>query len=432
MFGSTKRKQQREQERQRCEQRQAEYEALRAHLAVIEFSPEGEILDASPAFLAMVGFSLAELAGQPHRLLCLPGQADSARYREFWQQLRRGQGQSGTFGRRHRNGNPLWLEASYMPVFDTAGRVARVLKVASDVTARQRQHEARQAVLDALHRSMAVIEFTPDGTVLDANDNFLATMGYRREQIQGQHHRIFCEPEFYRRHPEFWRELAAGEHKTGRFKRLHGSGGEIWLEASYNPILDTQGRTVRVVKLASDITERVQQALRTREAAELASVTAVQTAHIAERGNGSLQASVDLSARIAQQLEQAVQVIGRLNEQARSIEDIVATISSVADQTNLLALNAAIEAARAGEFGRGFAVVADEVRQLAGRTSRATAEIGRVVQQNRELTGEVSSAISQAAEVAGQGRQQVLEVEAIMDEICQGALAVQRAAAAVT
>ncbi|WP_371319646.1 methyl-accepting chemotaxis protein [Oceanimonas pelagia] len=175
----------------------------------------------------------------------------------------------------------------------------------------------------------------------------------------------------------------------------------------------------------------MQKAKLAREAAELASVTAGQTSHIAERGSAALKLSVATSVSIGTRLEQAVEVIVRLNEQARSIEEIVATISSVADQTNLLALNAAIEAARAGAQGRGFAVVADEVRQLAARTSRATGEINQVVQQNRELTGRVSDAIMQVTEVAEQGRRQVAEVEKIMEEIYQGALAVQQAAANV-
>lgn len=402
-------------------------QAINSHMAVIEFTTEGEILSANSRFLDAVGYSLAEVQGQHHRLFCDPALVRTSGYRDFWQQLRQGRAQSGTFQRLNRQGQLVWLEATYFPVLDEQGNVVRVLKIASDITEKQHQLDGQRAVLSALHRSTAVIEFAIDGTILTANDNFLATTHYRLEQITGKHHQLFCEPEFYRQHPNFWRELAAGEHKSGSFKRIDAMGRELWLEATYNPILDDKGQVTRVVKFASDITERVLASQRNREASEMASVTAIQTAHIVERGTGSLSESVNTSSRVASDLEQAMQVIERLNEQARNIEEIVATISSVADQTNLLALNAAIEAARAGELGRGFAVVADEVRQLAGRTSRATAEIGQVVQQNRELTAQVSTAIIEVAGVAEQGKQQVQEVEVIMDEIYQGALAVQRA-----
>ncbi|WP_298721165.1 PAS domain-containing methyl-accepting chemotaxis protein [uncultured Oceanisphaera sp.] len=429
MLGSRKLKQQAAHYQDLYEQVLAQQSAIKNHMAVIEFTPNGDILDANPAFLSVVGYSLAELQRENHRLFCDPVLVQSAEYRRFWQQLQQGRGQSGTFSRRNRQGDPIWLEANYFPVCDQNGTVIKVLKLASDITVKQRQLESQQAVLDSLHKSMAVIEFMPDGTIISANENFLTTMSYRLEQLTGKHHRLFCEDNFHRDNPGFWQELAGGEHKSGRFKRFDAAGRELWLEATYNPILDARGKVARVVKFASDITTRVQQAQQAREASELASVTAIQTSHIAERGAGSLLASVNTSSRIAGDLAQAMQLIERLNERARNIEDIVATISSVADQTNLLALNAAIEAARAGEQGRGFAVVADEVRQLAGRTSRATAEIGQVVQQNRELTAQVSTAITDVSGVAEQGKLQVQEVEAIMDEIHQGALAVQRAVA---
>ncbi|NHI01212.1 MULTISPECIES: methyl-accepting chemotaxis protein [Oceanimonas] len=432
MFSNGKLKQELLQYKEQNQHFSALLRAIRAHVAVIEFTPDGEVLNVNEDFLKVVGYTLEQVKGKHHQMFCEPGLVASPEYQTFWQRLRAGEHQQGTFPRITHDGRKIWLQATYFPVQDETGRVLKILKIASDITEKQHQLIRQQAVLTALDRSMAVIEFKVDGTVLSANDNFLSLMGYHLEQVVGQHHRLFCDEDFYRDHPHFWQELAACEHKSGRFKRVNASGEEIWLEATYNPILDEQGRVERVVKFASDITRRVLQSRRNQQASEQACEIAVKTSNIVEQGSNTLQTSVHLSTRVSQDLEQAMGIISRLNEQARNIEDIVATISSVADQTNLLALNAAIEAARAGEQGRGFAVVADEVRQLAGRTSRATAEIAQVVQQNRELTAQVSEAILEVSGVAEQGKQQAQEVESFMHEIHQGALAVQQTVAVLS
>ena len=425
MLGSAKLKQALAQSQQQYAQAHAVQNALRAHMAVIEFTPTGDILDANALFLHVVGYQLAEIVGAHHRVFCEPELAKSAAYATFWRQLQQGQSQKGTFARLNRQGGKILLEATYFPVLDAEGHVVKVLKIASDITAKQLEHDAHQALLTALHRSMAVIEFAIDGTILTANNNFLQVMGYRLEQLVGQHHQIFCEADFYQQQPHFWQDLAAGEHKSGRFKRLDARGQDIWVEATYNPVFSEDGKVHRVVKFASDISARVRQSRKNQQASEHACEIAVQTAHIVEQGNASLLASVHTSGQVAQDLERTMLVVEQLNAQALSIENIVATISSLAAQTNLLALNAAIEAARAGDQGRGFAVVADEVRQLAARTSNATTEINQVVQQNRTLTGQVSKSIVEVTQLAEQGQQEVRNVEAIMGEIHRGALAVQ-------
>lgn len=410
---------------QQHQQAEAMLQAIRSHMAVIEFTPQGDILDANSRFLNVVGYSLGEVVGAHHRIFCSVEFGNTAEYSTFWQQLRQGQSQRGTFARLNKQGDTIWLEATYFPVLDELGEVVKILKIASDITEKQHQFAAQQAVLSALHLSMAVIEFAVDGSILTANENFLHTIGYRLEQLEGQHHRIFCDDAFYQEYPHFWQDLATGVHKSGRFKRINAQGDDIWLEATYNPILDEEGKVHRVVKFASDISARVRQSRKNQQASEQACKIAIQTSHIVEQGNSSLLASVNTSVQVSKDLDHTMEVVNRLNEQSRHIEDIVGTISSVAERTNLLALNAAIEAARAGELGRGFAVVADEVRQLAARTSTATNEIRQVVQQNRELTEQVSKAIIDVTQVAEQGKQQVLDVEAIMGEIHQGALAVQ-------
>lgn len=407
-------------ELQQCQEQLLEqqgfYDAVHGSVATITFSPDGTVLAANDLFLNVVEFSASEVVGQHHRIFCDKQYAQSSAYQQFWADLKQGRSRTGVFQRFNRRGEPIWLEATYFPV-KLRGVVTKVIKIAADVTEHHLQLLSQQAVVKALDRSLAVIEFTPTGEVLTANANFLNTMGYTLAQVQGKHHRIFCDDHFYQENPHFWEELGRGQFKSGLFCRQNSHGSKVWLEATYNPILDDTRRVVKVIKFASDITERINKSDAVREAAMLAHDAARETLSCAERGAGLLASVVDTSSLIASQLTHSIGLINQLNEQSRSIEAIVSTISSIADQTNLLALNAAIEAARAGDQGRGFAVVADEVRQLAARTSLSTDEIAKVVQNNRELTAKVTAEMSDVAGSAELGKQQVGEVNEVMSEI---------------
>ncbi|HHQ4672036.1 PAS domain-containing methyl-accepting chemotaxis protein [Aeromonas veronii] len=407
-------------ELQQCQdqllEQQGFFDAVHGSVATITFTPDGTVLAANDLFLNVVGFSAPEVIGQHHRLFCDKQYAQSSAYQQFWADLKQGRSRTGVFQRFTKRGEAIWLEATYFPV-KLRGVVTKVIKIAADITEHHLQLLGQQAVVKALDRSLAVIEFTPTGEVLTANGNFLHTMGYTLAQVQGKHHRIFCDDQFYREHPHFWDELGRGQYKSGLFCRQNSHGSKVWLEATYNPILDENRKVVKVIKFASDITERINKSNAVREAAMLAHDAARETLNCAERGAGLLSSVVDTSSLIASQLTHSISLINQLNEQSRSIEAIVSTISSIADQTNLLALNAAIEAARAGDQGRGFAVVADEVRQLAARTSLSTDEIAKVVQNNRELTAKVTSEMSDVASSAELGKQQVGEVNEVMSDI---------------
>ncbi|WP_058973418.1 methyl-accepting chemotaxis protein [Type-D symbiont of Plautia stali] len=356
--------------------------AIKQHVAWIEFSPAGEILSANQQFLDVTGYTLHEIQGQHHRIFCSPAYAQSSDYYAFWQTLASGESVTGIFERYNKQRQRFYLSATYFPVSDDKGKVYKVIKVASDITSRHQELEQKEAVITALDRSMAVIEFTPDGHILTANANFLTHMGYELKSIVGQHHRLFCFDNFYRENPDFWRKIGKGQHFVGRFERKTAGGERIWLEASYNPVLDADGKVYKVIKIASDITARVEAAKRV---ADIALTTSGQTSQITDNANEVLEETIRNSGLVAVQVNAATEIGIQLNESAKSINEVVETINLIASQTNILALNAAIEAARAGEAGRGFSVVADEVRRLAASTSSATKKITQVVEHNARL-----------------------------------------------
>lgn len=391
--------------RQRGLHAAASFRSLGRAMPVIEFTPEGIIQRASPLFLAAMGYQADEIVGQHHSMFCPPTLVNSPEYRRFWQRLAAGESFSDKYLRLANGMRPVWLEASYIPVTDRRGRVFRIVKIAADISERMQSSLEQASLINAISRSMAVIAFSPDGHVLEANDNFLEATGYQAAEVIGKHHRLFCsdalsQSEEYR---QFWLRLNQGEFFSGQFPRLNRRGEPLWLRATYNPVFNSDGQLTKIVKFATDVTEQVLRNQQEYDAALNAWNMAIQTRGSAQAGADVIDSSIQMISRIAEEMSVVSADVTRLNSQSDSIDGMVETIRRFAMQTRLIALNAAIEAARAGTSGRSFAVVAAEVRSLAASVSSATEEIERVVAGNNQLAREVLRGIETSLANTGQG-----------------------------
>lgn len=382
--------------------------ALDRAQAVIEFNLDGTVLDANANFLRLFGYQRDEVLGKHHSLFVDPAEHDSRGYADFWRRLRGGMHEEGLFRRLTSDGREVWIQGSYSPVLDWRGRPRTVIKHATDVTAQRLQYADMEGQLRAIDRAQAVISFDLDGMVLDANDNMLSALGYARDEVLGKHHSMFVAPEeregdAYR---QFWEQLRKGEYNSALFRRMRKDGSDVWIQATYNPIMDMAGRPFKVVKYATDVTAQTHASQFLRTSLESLTNTVPAIASDAQSTHDlTNQASASADAGSTRMIE-LVQAINGINDQARNMEEIVGLLNSIAFQTNLLSLNAAVEAAHAGDSGRGFGVVAQEVRALAMRSAQSAREIGALI---RHVTDALSACTS-SAQQAGEAMQAIQQV----------------------
>lgn len=519
-------------------------EAVSKSLAMIQFTPDGIILDANENFLGGLGYSLEEVKGKHHRMFCDPSYAQSREYGQFWADLASGKSQVSEFRRIAKSGKDVWISASYNSVFDSTGKVSRVVKIATDITAEvarraeieiismvanetdnsviitdldqnivfvnpgftkmtgfsssevmgknpgkvlqgpltseQTKKEIRESIkaakpiyteilnyhkngesywvslainpivekdgkvskfisiqsnvsatkeraleassqLEAIDRSQARIEFNMDGTVITANQNFCECIGYSLAEMVGKHHRMFMDPAEATTpaYSAFWAKLNRGEFDNLVYKRIAKGGREIWIQASYNPIFDTTGKPVKVVKYATEFTQIIQAG----HIAEEAVVTTQSVAAAVEEMSASIgeisknmQLSKDAALGILNDSNQSRNAAEQLGASMKAMENVVQLINNIASQVNLLALNATIEAARAGDAGKGFAVVAAEVKNLATQTTKATEDIARQIQDVQGTSTKVSDSIRTILDSANNVTQYITGVAGAVEE----------------
>ena len=367
--------------------------------AVIEFNLDGTVRTANNNFLKALGYSLDEIQGKHHSMFVPQAERDSAAYREFWAKLNRGEYQAGEYKRIGKGGKEVWILASYNPMLDETGKPFGVVKFATEITGQKLKNADLSGQIDAIGKSQAVIEFNMDGTIIAANENFLNAVGYTLGEIRGKHHSLFVEPSEREsaEYREFWASLNRGRYQAAEYKRIGKNGKEVYIQASYNPILDLNGKPFKVVKYATDTTRQVL----VRMGNERVRGMMESVAAGAEELNTSVREISEAMTKSRETAQGAVERVGtadaqaqRLTNAAQSMSGIIEMINNITGQINLLALNATIESARAGEAGRGFAVVASEVKSLATQAKQATDKIGEEIASLNAISGDVAGALT--------------------------------------
>ena len=387
-------------------QRQAELEdqvkALHRVQAVIEFHLDGTIVHANDNFLQTLGYTLEEIQGKHHAMFVDAEYAQSREYRDFWANLGRGEFEAGQYRRLGKGGREIWIQASYNPVFDSHGRPYKVVKFATDITAQKFQAADFAGQLAAINKSQAVIEFDLEGRILAANENFLAAMGYALDEVRGQHHAMFAEPDCRQsaEYRAFWAKLGRGEYDAGQYKRLGKGGREVWIQASYNPIYDMNGRPFKVVKYATDITAQVRDTLALQQAV-------AQTREVVAAAQAG-----DLTGHIATEDKS-----GPIAELCQGINALVEAMAGIIAQIKLAADTIAVGASEIAEGNSDLSVRTEQQAASLEETAVSMKGLTATVRRTADNARQANQLAGGAVEVAAQGGQVVHEVVSTMSLI---------------
>lgn len=404
LFGSDNNSSQASASKEELQDLRGQVNAINKSQAVIEFALDGTILRANDNFLSALGYAEAEIKGQHHSMFVAPEEVSAPQYRAFWQKLGRGEFDAGRYKRLARGGRDIWIQASYNPVFDEQGKPFKVVKFATDITAEMERQADVDGQLTAINKAQATIHFSLDGRVLDANENFCNALGYSLNEIKGQHHSLFVDAEYKNsaEYAEFWRKLGRGEFDAGQYKRIGKGGREIWIQATYNPIFDANGRPFKVVKFATDTTAQV-------KAARALQIAVDETrAVVSEAQNGNLTARI----RTDDKDGQILQLCSGVNDLLDSMTEVISQIRVSSDAVNV--------AAR--EISQGNVDLSSRTEEQASsveETASTMEELTATVKRNSENAVRANDLASSAQEVAERGGQVVTDVVSTMSAIQQ-------------
>ncbi|QBE66050.1 methyl-accepting chemotaxis protein [Pseudoduganella lutea] len=384
--------------------------ALNRVQAIIEFRLDGTILHANENFLSTLGYTLDEVVGRHHSMFCAPDYVRSAEYDAFWAGLRRGEFERAQYRRIGKGGRDVWIEASYNPILDTDGKPFKVIKFACDITAYKKRANEHAGLVGAIDKAQAVVEFDMHGVVLNANENFLAVMGYELGDIQGEHHRVFCEDDYassleYRK---FWQKLNRGEFDAGRYKRIGANGRAVWIQATYNPIFDLDGKPYKVVKFATDITAQVAlEAEVERKSEEERRKVALLLAQVERAAHGDLTGTLDMSG--SEPIDQLGAGVGKM------IADLRGVIAHVVSEVSRLSSSAGTIAERSNLVAGGAQALGATVEEMNASVDGLTASITTIARGAGEANS-LAQSTKEAAETGAKAVARSIEAMALINQ----------------
>jgi methyl-accepting chemotaxis protein len=381
-------------------------DAINKIQGVIEFDLKGNILSVNENFAKVTGYSESEIVGNHHSMFVDNDQKASAEYKAFWDKLGRGEPDEGVYKRIGKGGKEIWLQATYNPIYGLDGKAFKVVKYATDITVYKLKEADNAGQIDALNKVLGVIEFDLKGNITKVNENFAKVTGYSVDEIVGSHHSMFAEDKYKNslEYKAFWADLADGKSNAGQYKRVGKGGKSIWLEASYNPILDLNGKPFKVVKFATDITAQ-------HDSAEALKIAVEETQDVIEAAKqGDLTNRVPLegkSGAIASMCDGVNALMDKMTEVLMTIREAGETINTAA-----------------GEISTGNTDLSSRTEQQASNleeTASSMEELASTVKQNAENAKQANQLAAAASGVAVKGGDVVGQVVTTMSAINESA-----------